>query len=139
MIFELEVRPGQGSTDFFTPYKETVEANTSHDALARVKRRNPGCQVWVVNSYNAGSGGGGGYSGGGGGSGCGTLILIGIGLAILGAISGGESDKSPSERPQAAPVERIAEPYTPATPEPQFRDYASPPPSYCVTENFEPC
>jgi hypothetical protein len=25
------------------------------------------------------------------------------------------------------------------TAEPQFESYASPPPSYCITENFEPC
>ena len=77
MIYELEVRPGQGSSDFFTPYKETVEANTSHDAIARVQRRNPGCQVWVTSSYNAPrGGGGGGSSSSGGGSGC--LVLLGL-------------------------------------------------------------
>ena len=58
---------------------------------------------------------------------------------IVGMCAPDDDKKSPSERPQAAPQERVVESYTPATPEPQFRDYASPPPSYCITENFEPC
>ena len=127
MIYEIEVRPG--SSDFFTPYKETVEANTSYDALARVKRRNPGCQVFVTNSYNApiNRGGGGSSSAGG----CGTAVLLVLAAIGIGLFSGGEGDKSPSETPQAAPIERPA-------PEPQIRNYANPP-GPCVTNNFEPC
>lgn len=141
MIFEIEVRPGQGSTDFFTPYKETVEANTSQDAVSRVQRRNPGCQVFVVNSYNApvNRGGGGGSASSPGG--CGGVILLILGAIIIGALGGGEKEGRPSTPPESLsqPQSRVAEPYTPAAPEPQFRDYPTPPPSYCVTENFEPC
>lgn len=52
MLFDIEVRPGPDS-DFFQYYTETVEANTHHDAVARVQRRNPGCTVRCCNSYNA--------------------------------------------------------------------------------------
>lgn len=51
MLFDIEVRPGR-DTGFFQPYTETVEAATSHDAVARVQRANPGCQVWCSRSYN---------------------------------------------------------------------------------------
>jgi|TARA_B100001094_G_scaffold327296_1_gene385187 hypothetical protein len=52
MLFDIEVRPGN-NTEFFQYYSETVEALTSHDAVARVQRANPGCQVRCTNSYNA--------------------------------------------------------------------------------------
>ena len=58
MLYDIEVRPGS-NTGFFQPYKETVEANTSHDAVARVQRANPGCQVRCCRSYNKSSGNGG--------------------------------------------------------------------------------
>ena len=82
------------------------------------------------------SGGGGGSSSGGGGclSLLGLLALIVVGgLASMGESDGG-SPAAP-ERSYSAPVERVA----PAAPEPQWEDYATPPPSYCVNENFEPC
>ena len=51
MFYEVEVRPGPGS-EFFQYYTETVEAPTSHDAEARVKRANPGCIVRTTRSWN---------------------------------------------------------------------------------------
>jgi len=82
------------------------------------------------NSYHSSSSG----SGGGG-----CLPLFGlIALVVIGGVFGSSdgNDSSPApERSYSAPVERVA----PAAPEPQFKDYASPPPSYCITENFEPC
>ena len=50
MIFEIEVRPGPGS-EFFQYYTEKVEAATSDDAIKRVQRRNPGCNVECTNFY----------------------------------------------------------------------------------------
>lgn len=52
MLFDVEVRPGYG-TEHFNYYTETVEALTSHDAVARVERANPGCDVRCTKSYNA--------------------------------------------------------------------------------------
>ena len=75
-----------------------------------------------------------------GGMGC--LPLLGLGLlVIIGGVFGGSDDNTPTETPQAAPIERVQADPAPVAPvaEPQFRDYASPPPSYCVTENFVPC
>ena len=51
MLYDIEVRPGP-NTGFFNYYTETVEANTSHDAVARVQRANPGCIVRCCRSYN---------------------------------------------------------------------------------------
>ena len=73
-----------------------------------------------------------------GGGGCATLFWVVVGIVAIGVFGGGEGeDSSPSAPEQSynAPVERVV----PAATEPQFRDYASPPPSYCVNENFEPC
>ncbi len=76
-----------------------------------------------------------------GGAGC--LPLLGLGLLVIigGVFGGGSDDKTPTETYQNAPVERVQAAPAPVAPaaEPQFRDYASPPPSYCITENFEPC
>lgn len=52
MLYDIEVRPGPNS-EFFQYYTETVEASTAHDAVSRVKRRNPGCNVHCTNSYNS--------------------------------------------------------------------------------------
>ena len=79
-------------------------------------------------------------SGGGSGSSMGCLPVFGL-LALVviaGVFGGGSDDTAPVESRQAAPVERVQATPVP-TAEPQFRDYASPPPSYCITENFEPC
>lgn len=50
MLFDIEVRPGSG-TGYFQTYIETVEAATSHDAVSRVQRANPGCVVRCTRSY----------------------------------------------------------------------------------------
>ena len=55
MLYDIEVRPGP-DTGFFQYYTETVEAATSHDAIARVQRANPGCQVRCCRSYNKSNG-----------------------------------------------------------------------------------
>ena len=52
MLYDIEVRPGPNS-EFFQYYTETVEASTAHDAVSRVQRRNPGCNVHCINSYNS--------------------------------------------------------------------------------------
>lgn len=52
MLYDIEVRPGP-DTGFFQYYTETVEANTSHDAIKKVQRANRGCQVRCCASYNA--------------------------------------------------------------------------------------
>ena len=103
-----------------------------------------GAQYILVKSWETGQssfgGSGGSVSSASGGSGC--LILLGLGaLIICGGIFGTSDDNTPTETPQAAPVERVQAAPAPVAPaaEPQFRDYASPPPSYCITENFEPC
>ena len=56
MLYDIEVRPGR-DTGFFQYYTETVEAQTSHDAVARVQRRNPGCDVRCTRSYTEDGGG----------------------------------------------------------------------------------
>jgi hypothetical protein len=52
MLYDIQVRPGP-ETGYFQYYTETVDAATSHDALARVQRRNPGCQLSVCRTYNS--------------------------------------------------------------------------------------
>ena len=83
------------------------------------------------------SGGGGGGGSSTGGSGC--LWVIGLGaLIVCSALFGTDDDKTPTQTPEYAPMERVqAAPAAPAAP--QWEDYATPPPSYCVNENFEPC
>ena len=56
MLYDIEVRPGR-DTGFFQYYTETVEAQTSHDAVARVQRSNPGCDVRCTRSYTEDGGG----------------------------------------------------------------------------------
>ena len=77
-------------------------------------------------------------TGGEGGSGCATLFWIVVGIIAIGVFGGEDALKegsNDSEQSYSAPVERVV----PSAPEPQWEDYATPPPSYCVTENFEPC
>lgn len=52
MFYDIQVRPGPNS-EFFQYYTETVEAATSHDAISRVQRSNPGCIVQCTGSYNS--------------------------------------------------------------------------------------
>jgi hypothetical protein len=79
MMYEIEVRPGP-NTGFFNYYTETVEANTSHDAVARVQRANPGCQVRCCNSYNKSQNGN---------SSIPSVGNVGGGAALVGLIVGG--------------------------------------------------
>ena len=48
--YDIEVRPGRNS-EHFTYYIETVTANNSHDAVAKVQRMNPGCEVYCTKQY----------------------------------------------------------------------------------------
>mgnify|MGYP003117408647 CR=1 FL=1 len=76
MIYDIEVRPGSGQ-EFFQYYTESVEAPTSSDALARVQRMNPGCQLFLQGSHNnSGKSGGSGIDLGT--STIGVLVLVGI-------------------------------------------------------------
>ena len=117
-----------------------VYASTYPGAVQQVRAKYGDYQsLWNLNAVSSGSGGGSSASGG---SGC--LALVGLAfLIIVGGLAGGGGgdDTTPTETPQAAPVERVQAAPAPVAPaaEPQFRDYASPPPSYCITENFEPC
>lgn len=134
MLFDLEVRP-QAGTPYFQPYTTTVEAGTSSDALNRVKRQYPGCDVWVTSSYNAPvKRGGGGMSSGGAQGGLGLAVLLLIGAAMLG---GGSGDKTAPTAPVASP-ERYEAPAPAPAAAPQWKNYANPP-GPCVTDNFEPC
>ena len=83
MLYDIEVRHKTGSGDFFQPYTETVEAATSHDAVKRVERRNPGCTVRCCRSYNApGSGGGSLDLGDSGGYLALGMVVLGLWLII---------------------------------------------------------
>ncbi len=140
MKWDIWVRPNQ----IFT---ENYPNGWSSDEVERAANNRYGGMVTCVSpapsrgsheSYNGR--GGGGSSSGGSGEGLGCLPLLGLGaLVIFGGVFAGSDgiDSSPAtpERSYSAPVERVA----PAAPEPQFKDYASPPPTYCVNENFEPC
>jgi hypothetical protein len=75
MLYDIEVRPGP-DTGYFQYYTETVEANTSHDAIKKVERANRGCIVRCCASYNAPNNSSGGSSSSGDGEG--TLAAIGI-------------------------------------------------------------
>ena len=83
MLYDIEVRPGSGQ-DHFQYYTETVEANTSGDALARVQRMNPGCQLFLQGSYN--DDGGFDMSGVDFGSSLTWCVILGGGLLFLYAL-----------------------------------------------------
>ena len=56
MLFDIEVRHNPGNGDYFQPYTEVgVKALTAQDAVAKIQRQNPGCQVWCSDSYNESS------------------------------------------------------------------------------------
>jgi hypothetical protein len=78
MFYDIQVRPGP-DTGFFQYYTETVEAATSHDAISRVQRANPGCIVTCCRSYSKPSGGGSSFSIG---DIDGNVTLIGIVVAL---------------------------------------------------------
>ena len=136
MKWDIWVRPNQ----IFT---ENYPNGWSSDEVERAANNRYGGMVTCVSptplgsSNSAPSSGGGGSSSSGGG---GCMPLLGLlALIVIGGLAGGggSDDKTPTESPQYAPVERVQA--APAAPEPQFKDYASPPPTYCVNENFEPC
>lgn len=120
-----------------------VDSSYASDAARNIYPYAGAQYIWVRSwetGQSSSGGGGGSVSSTSGGSGC--LILLGLGaLIICGGIFGTDDNTTPTETPQAAPVERVQAAPAPVAPaaEPQFRDYASPPPSYCITENFEPC
>ena len=118
-----------------------VDSSYASDAARNIYPY-PGADYIWMKSWEVGqstsSGGGGGASAPSGGGGCLSILGLAILVIIGGVAGGGSGDKTPVETPQYAPVERVQAAPVP-TAEPQFRDYASPPPSYCITENFEPC
>ncbi len=126
-------------------FKVTVPVDSSYAAdTARNIYPYDGAQYIWMKSWEVGQssrGGGGGVSAPSGGGGCLSILGLAILVIIGGVAGGGSDDTAPTETPQAAPVERVQAAPAPVAPaaEPQFRDYASPPPSYCITENFEPC
>jgi len=82
MLYDIEVRP-TSKTGHFNYYTETIEAATSHDAVKRVKRANPGCDVRCCKSYNAsGSGGGSIDLGDSGGYLALGMIVLGLWLIV---------------------------------------------------------
>ena len=120
-----------------------VDSSYASDAARNIYPYDGAQYIWVK-SWETGQSSSGGSGGSGasasGGNGC--LVLLGLGFIIIfGGVVGTSDDNTPTETPQAAPVERVQAAPAPVAPtaEPQFRDYASPPPSYCITENFEPC
>ena len=126
-------------------FKVTVPVDSAYasDAARNIYPYSGAQYIWMK-SWETGQssrgGGGGGVSASGSG---GCLPVLGLlALVIIGGVAGsGGDDSTPTETPQAAPVERVQAAPAPVAPvtEPQFRDYPSPPPSYCITENFEPC
>ena len=127
-------------------FKVTVPVDTAYctDTARNVYPYDGASYIWVRSwetDQPASRGGGGGVSAPSGGGGCLPVLGLAILVIIGGVAGGGSDDTTPTESPQAAPVERVQAAPAPVAPaaEPQFESYASPPPSYCITENFEPC
>ena len=98
----------------------------------------------IVNLREVRSGGG----GGGASSSSGGMVWIVIGLVIIGIFGKDRSadvPQGPVVDPVKPSIERLVDsaapiaPSAPVAPQPEFKDYPTPPPSYCITENFEPC
>ena len=123
-------------------FKVTVPVDSSYasDAARNIYPYDGAQYIWMKSweTDQPSRGGGGGISAPSGGGGCLPILGLAVLVIIGGVAGGGSDDTAPVETPQAAPVERVQAAPVP-TAEPQFRDYASPPPSYCITENFEPC
>ena len=126
----------------------TVEASTPHGAQQQIEAIYGPTQQ-IVNLRQVNGGGGGNSDIADAASGClgtigGFIFLIAVACGLVNVAINGTPEEREQRRLQerGASVERVAEPYTPEPPaaaEPMFRDYPTPPPSYCVTENFEPC
>ena len=115
----------------------TVESSTINGARDQIQRIYGPVQQ-IVNLREVSSGGG---SSSGGSSIGGLFFLVVIG-SVASIFSGGEGGDSttPPPAPTPAPIERVVPAPAPVpAPEPMFQDYPTPPPSYCITENFEPC
>lgn len=113
-----------------------VEASTPQGAEQQINRiYGPVQQIVNLRQSNSRSFGGGG-SAPSGGSGCAGLFWIIVGIIVLGMFGGGEDDKTPSSPSVRPSQQTMVAPPTPKV-DAAFRDY--PTPSYCITENFEPC
>ena len=107
--YDIEVRPGRNS-EHFTYYTETVTANNSHDAVAKVQRMNPGCEVYCTKQYtedeyqkenggsNNNSSSGNGYSSVS--LGFFPTVILGGGAIFLLSIFGGNVEQTPSNNTQ---------------------------------------
>lgn len=116
----------------------SVEAATPSGAEQQI-RRIYGPVQQIVNLREVRGGGGGSAPEPGG---CGGVLLLILAAICIGVFAGGEKKNLPSTPPESLsqPKSRVVQSPAPvAAEEPQFRDYPTPPPSYCVTENFEPC
>ena len=144
MKWDIWVQPNQIIT-------ENYPDGWSHEDVMRAADARYGGKVTTVtpagesSSSSSNNRPSGSYSSSSGGGGCGTLIWLVIGIIAIGMFGGGEKEGRPSTPPESLsqPQSRV-EPYREfpapeAVEEPMFRDYPTPPPSYCVTENFEPC
>ena len=123
--------------------KPVVQSGTLYGAEAQIKQIYGPVQQ-IVNLREVRTGGGGGEEGSSVSAPV-SLLWIVIGLATLGFIGsakGPDEPQGPVVNPEKPAIERIAEPpanIAPVAPQPEFKDYPTPPPSYCITENFEPC
>ena len=114
-----------------------VQASTYPGAKQQIERiYGPVQSIFNLREVSNSRGGGGSSSGGNP-----ILALVGLaGLILIGGVASttDSNDYTPSETYDNAPVERVQ-----AAPAPIARkaapQSASPAPSYCVTENFEPC
>ena len=112
-----------------------VEAGTPHGAQQQIERiYGPVTQIVNLRQVNERSGSASEPGG------CGGVVFLVIAAIAAGAIFGGGKDdtKRPSTPPESLSQPQSMVPSRPSE-TPQFENYETPPPSYCVTENFEPC
>ena len=122
-----------------------VQAGTLNGAERQIHQiYGPVQQIVNLREVRSGGGGGGASSSSGGAS----LIWIIIGLTVIGIVGGDrtpDDPQGPVVDPVKPSIERLVDsaapiaPPAPVAPQPEFKDYPTPPPSYCITENFEPC
>lgn len=126
MKWDIWVQPNQIIVE------EYPDGWSNYDVERAANNRYGGKVTCVNPSGSCSTEAGGGSSSSSGGGGCGTLLLLGMGIAVLAMFGGGEGDKAAPVAPSGTydtPIERVETAPT----------YASPAPTYCVTENFEPC